>query len=140
MEGTVPKPRVLPGGTHPGRGRSEQAAERLPQGLRRLCDRKKILLIYDEVQVGMGNRQALCPRTLRGCPGYHDHGQRAGGRRADRACLATEELRKASPPERMRHGGIPGSAAGVAHYEYLEDGILVNCQRASAISWDDWEN
>ena len=43
-----------PGRADPGRRRLPRAARRLPAGLRALCDEHGILLIFDEVQSGIG--------------------------------------------------------------------------------------
>ena len=56
------------------------------QGLRELCDRHRLLLIFDEVQAGMGADGSLVRASaLERAAGCHDVGQGAGRRRRRRA-------------------------------------------------------
>ena len=107
------------------------------KGLRRLCDRKKILLIYDEVQVGMGRTGKLFAHDHYGvAPDIMTMAKGLAGGVPIGACLATEEVAKSFTPgtHAATFGGNPlATAAGVAALRTtLEDGILENCQRASA--------
>jgi len=107
------------------------------KGLRRLCDRKKILLIYDEVQVGMGRTGKLFAHDHYGvAPDIMTMAKGLAGGVPIGACLATEEVAKSFTPgtHAATFGGNPlATAAGVAALRVtLEDGILENCQRASA--------
>ena len=113
------------------------AAEHYLQGLRRLCEKKKLLLIYDEVQVGLGRTGKLFayehydvpPDIMTLAKGL------AGGVPIG-AMLAKEEVAKSFTPgtHAATFGGNPlSSAAGVAAFRVtLEDGILENCQEAGA--------
>ena len=106
------------------------------KGLRQLCGEKKLLLIYDEVQVGMGRTGKLFayehydvpPDIMTMAKGL------AGGVPIG-ATLATEEVARSFTPgtHAATFGGNPlSSAAGLAALRAtLEDGILENCQRAS---------
>jgi predicted acetylornithine/succinylornithine family transaminase len=107
------------------------------KGLRRLCDRKKILLIYDEVQVGMGRTGKLFAHDHYGVfPDIMTMAKGLAGGVPIGACLATEEVAKSFTPgtHAATFGGNPlATAAGVAALRAtLEDGILENCQRSSA--------
>lgn len=80
------------------------------KGLRLLCDRKKILLIYDEVQVGMGRTGKLFAHDHYGVsPDIMTMAKGLAGGVPIGACLATEEVAKSFTPERMRPllAGIP---------------------------------
>jgi succinylornithine aminotransferase len=46
----------------PGRGRRDPGRHRLPEGLRELCDKTGALLVFDEVQSGVG-RTGACTTT-----------------------------------------------------------------------------
>ena len=55
------------------------------KGLRELCDRHQLLLIYDEVQCGIGRTGKLFAYEHEGCPSrYHDARQVSGRWCADR--------------------------------------------------------
>jgi acetylornithine/N-succinyldiaminopimelate aminotransferase len=104
------------------------------RGLRQLCDEKGILLIFDEVQVGMGRTGKLFA---------HEHDEvypdimtlaksLAGGVPIG-AMLATEEVAKSFSPgtHASTFGGNPlATAAGMAALTaLLGDGVLENCRR-----------
>jgi acetylornithine/N-succinyldiaminopimelate aminotransferase len=107
------------------------------QALRQICAEKKLLLIYDEVQVGMGRTGKLfayehydvAPDIMTMAKGL------AGGVPIG-ATLATEEVAKSFTPgtHAATFGGNPlSAAAGLAALRTtIDGGILENCQKASA--------
>jgi predicted acetylornithine/succinylornithine family transaminase len=106
------------------------------QGLRRLCDRRKLLLIYDEVQVGMGRTGRLFAYEHYGvAPDIMTMAKGLAGGVPIGATLATEEVAKSFTPgtHAATFGGNPlSTAAGLAALRAtIEDGILENCQRSS---------
>jgi len=106
------------------------------QGLRRLCDRRKLLLIYDEVQVGMGRTGKLFAYEHYGVtPDIMTMAKGLAGGVPIGATLATEEVAKSFTPgtHAATFGGNPlSTAAGLAALRAtIEDGILENCQRSS---------
>jgi predicted acetylornithine/succinylornithine family transaminase len=106
------------------------------QGLRRLCDRRKLLLIYDEVQVGMGRTGKLFAYEHYGvAPDIMTMAKGLAGGVPIGATLATEEVAKSFTPgtHAATFGGNPlSTAAGLAALRAtLEDGILENCQRSA---------
>ena len=106
------------------------------QGLRRLCDRKKLLLIYDEVQVGMGRTGKLFSYEHYGvAPDIMTMAKGLAGGVPIGATLAKEEVAKSFTPgsHAATFGGNPlSTAAGLAALRAtIEDGILENCQRSS---------
>jgi predicted acetylornithine/succinylornithine family transaminase len=106
------------------------------QGLRRLCDRRKLLLIYDEVQVGMGRTGKLFAYEHYGvAPDIMTMAKGLAGGVPIGATLATEEVAKSFTPgtHAATFGGNPlSTAAGLAALRAtIEDGILENCQRSS---------
>jgi acetylornithine/N-succinyldiaminopimelate aminotransferase len=114
----------------------------LPDGnylraLRRLCEQKKLLLIYDEIQVGMGRTGKLFAYEHYGVPpDIMTMAKGLAGGVPIGATLATEEAAKSFTPgtHAATFGGNPlSTAAGVAAFRAtIEDGILENCQRSSA--------
>jgi len=106
------------------------------KGLRRLCDQKKLLLIFDEVQVGMGRTGKLFAYEHYGItPDIMTMAKGLAGGVPIGATLATEEVAKSFTPgsHAATFGGNPlATAAGVAALRAtVEDGILENCQRSS---------
>lgn len=111
------------------------AADYLP-GLRRLCDQKKLLLIFDEVQVGMGRTGKLFAYEHYGvAPDIMTMAKGLAGGVPIGAILTREEVAQSFTPgtHAATFGGNPlSAAAGVAALRAtLEDGILENCQQAS---------
>jgi acetylornithine/N-succinyldiaminopimelate aminotransferase len=106
------------------------------QGLRRLCEEKKLLLIFDEVQVGMGRTGKLFAYEHYGVPpDIMTLAKGLAGGVPIGALLAREEVAKSFTPgsHAATFGGNPlSTAAGVAALRAtVEDGILENCQRSS---------
>lgn len=107
------------------------------KGLRQICREKKLLLIYDEVQVGMGRTGKLFAYEHYGVPpDIMTMAKGLAGGVPIGALLATEEVAKSFTPgtHAATFGGNPlATAAGVAALRVtLEDGILESCRRASA--------
>jgi acetylornithine/N-succinyldiaminopimelate aminotransferase len=112
-------------------------AENYLQGLRRLCDKKKLLLIYDEVQVGLGRTGKLFAyEHYEAPPDIMTLAKGLAGGVPIGAMLAREEVAKSFTPgtHAATFGGNPlSSAAGVAAFRAtLEDGILENCRESGA--------
>ncbi len=105
--------------------------------LRRLCDDKRLLLIFDEVQVGMGRTGKLFAYEHYGAaPDVMTMAKGLAGGVPIGALLAREKVAESLTPgtHAATFGGNPlSTAAGVAALRAtLEDGILDNCRRSSA--------
>ncbi len=110
-------------------------AENYLQEVRRLCHQKKLLLIYDEVQVGMGRTGKLFAHEHYGVtPDIMTLAKGLAGGVPVGATLATEEVAKSFVPgtHAATFGGNPLSmAAGLAALRTtMEDGVLENCRRS----------
>jgi predicted acetylornithine/succinylornithine family transaminase len=102
--------------------------------LRELCREKGILLVFDEIQVGMGRTGKLFAHEHEEvCPDIMTLAKSLAGGVPIGAMLATEEVAKSFSPgtHASTFGGNPlATAAGVAAVSaLLEDGILENCGR-----------
>jgi predicted acetylornithine/succinylornithine family transaminase len=102
--------------------------------LRELCREKGILLVFDEIQVGMGRTGKLFAHEHeKVCPDIMTLAKSLAGGVPIGAMLATEEVAKSFSPgtHASTFGGNPlATAAGVAAVSaLLEDGILENCRR-----------
>ena len=102
--------------------------------LRAICDRHGLLLIFDEVQVGMGRTGKLFAYQHYGVePDIMTLAKALAGGMPIGALLAKEEFAKSFSPgtHASTFGGNPlSSAAGVATLEViLEEGFLENCQK-----------
>jgi predicted acetylornithine/succinylornithine family transaminase len=102
--------------------------------LRQLCQQKGILLIFDEVQVGMGRTGKLFAHEHDGVyPDIMTLAKSLAGGVPIGAMLATEEVAKSFAPgtHASTFGGNPlATAAGLAAVSVLlEDGLLENCRR-----------
>ena len=64
--------------------------------MRELCDQHNALLIFDEVQTGMGRTGSLFAYMQLGVARYSDHRQSAGGGFPIAAMLTREQLRRCS--------------------------------------------
>ncbi len=106
-------------------------------GLRELCDRKGALLVYDEVQVGMGRTGKLFAYEHYGAaPDIMTLAKGLAGGVAIGAMLATDEVASAFTPgsHASTFGGNPlATAAAVAAIKAtLDEGMLANCTRVGA--------
>ena len=106
------------------------------RGLRKLCDEQGILLIYDEIQCGMGRTGRLFAHEWSGAaPDIMAVAKGIGGGFPLGACLATE--RAASGMTAGTHGTTYGGnplacAIGIAVLEAIEEeGVLENVARVS---------
>jgi acetylornithine/succinyldiaminopimelate/putrescine aminotransferase len=111
-------------------------AENYLMGLRRLCEKKKLLLIYDEVQVGFGRTGKLFAYEHYGVPpDMMTLAKGLAGGVPIGALLASEEVAKSFTPgtHAATFGGNPlATAAGLAAFRaIIDDGILENCRRSS---------
>jgi acetylornithine aminotransferase len=102
-------------------------------GLRELCRSRDILLIFDEVQTGMGRTGALFAYEHFGvAPDIMTLGKGLGGGLPLAACLATDEVATAFVPgtHASTFGGNPLTcAAGLAVIRTLLDGRLLEQAR-----------
>jgi len=106
------------------------------QGLRKLCDEQGILLIYDEIQCGMGRTGKLFAHEWSGAtPDIMAVAKGIGGGFPLGACLATEEaaVGMTAGSHGTTYGGNPlACAVGCAVMEVMgEDGFLENVSRVS---------
>jgi predicted acetylornithine/succinylornithine family transaminase len=104
------------------------------RGLRELCREKETLLIFDEVQVGMGRTGKLFGHEHEGVyPDIMTLAKSLAGGVPIGAMLATEEVAKSFTPgtHASTFGGNPlATAAGLAAVSaLLEDDLLENCRR-----------
>ena len=102
------------------------------QGLRELCDRKNILLIFDEVQVGMGRTGKLFAYEHYGVePDIMTLAKALGGGFPLGAMLAREEVARSFGPgtHASTFGGNPlACSVGLAVLQtLLQGGVLKNC-------------
>jgi acetylornithine/succinyldiaminopimelate/putrescine aminotransferase len=107
------------------------------KGLRALCDRHQLLLIYDEVQCGIGRTGTLFAYEHEGVPpDIMTLAKSLAGGVPIGALLAREEVARAFVPgtHAATFGGNPlATAAGVAALKAIrDDGMLENCQRVGA--------
>ncbi|MBN2516064.1 MAG: acetylornithine transaminase [Deltaproteobacteria bacterium] len=108
------------------------ADDYLPQ-LRKLCDDKGILLIFDEIQSGMGRTGTLFAYEHSGTqPDIMTLAKALGNGYPLGAMLATDKVASAFVPgnHASTFGGNPlGMAAGIAVIDtMLDDGVLDNCK------------
>jgi acetylornithine/N-succinyldiaminopimelate aminotransferase len=107
------------------------------QGLRELCQAHQLLLIYDEVQCGIGRTGKLFAYEHDGVPpDIMTLAKSLAGGVPIGAMLAREEVAKSFVPgtHAATFGGNPlATAAGVAALKAIhEEGMLENCQRVGA--------
>ncbi len=120
-----------------GEGGVNIPSEGYLQGLRQICDEKRILLILDEVQVGMGRTGKLFAYE-------HEHiepdmltlAKSLAGGVPIGALLIKEEIAKSFEPGDHAStfgGNFLATAAGVAALNaILDEGMLENCQKVGA--------
>ena len=100
-------------------------------GLREICDQRRILLIFDEVQTGMGRTGKLFGYENFGVkPDIMTLAKALGGGLPLGAMLAREDVANSFNPgsHASTFGGNPVScAAGVAVMQLLKSGVLKNC-------------
>ena len=100
-------------------------------GLREICDQRRILLILDEVQTGMGRTGKLFGYENFGVkPDIMTLAKALGGGLPLGAMLAREEVANSFGPgsHASTFGGNPVScAAGLAVMQLLKSGVLKNC-------------
>ena len=100
-------------------------------GLREICDQRRILLIFDEVQTGMGRTGKLFGYENFGVKPYIMTLAKAlGGGLPLGAMLAREEVANSFGPgsHASTFGGNPvACAAGLAVMQLLKSGVLKNC-------------
>jgi predicted acetylornithine/succinylornithine family transaminase len=107
------------------------------QGLRELCEAHQLLLIYDEVQCGIGRTGKLFAYEHEGvAPDIMTLAKSLAGGVPIGAMLACEAVAKSFVPgtHAATFGGNPlATAAGVAALKAIQDeGMLENCQRVGA--------
>jgi len=107
------------------------------KSVRELCDAHQLLLIYDEVQCGIGRTGKLFAYEHEGVPpDIMTLAKSLAGGVPIGAMLAREEVAQAFVPgtHAATFGGNPlATAAGVAALKAIhEDGMLENCQRVGA--------
>ncbi len=108
------------------------------QGLRNLCDHRKILLIFDEVQVGMGRTGKLFAYEHYGvAPDIMTLAKALGGGLPLGAMLAKEEVAQSFGPgsHASTFGGNPlACSVGLAVLKTLiQGGVLKNCGRMGEV-------
>ena len=100
-------------------------------GLREICDQRRILLIFDEVQTGMGRTGKLFGYENFGVkPDIMTLAKALGGGLPLGAMLAREDVANSFGPgsHASTFGGNPVScAAGLAVMQLLKSGALKNC-------------
>lgn len=117
-----------------GEGGVNCPSEGYLKGLREICDEKGILLIYDEVQVGMGRTGRLFAYEHEGVePDILTLAKSLAGGVPIGAVLIKEKVAESFKPgdHASTFGGNPlATAAGVAALSaILEEGMLENCEK-----------
>ncbi len=107
------------------------------KGVRKVCDERGLLMILDEVQVGMGRTGVLFAHEHYGIkPDIMTLAKALGNGFPVGALLATDKVASVFVPgtHASTFGGNPlAMAAGVATLEtILQDGILENCRKMSS--------
>lgn len=120
-----------------GEGGVNVPSEDYLPGLRRVCDEKGLLLIFDEVQTGLGRTGSLfCYQDYGVSPDIMTLAKSLAGGTAMGAMLATEEVAASFGPgtHASTFGGNPlAAAAGVAAVtSIIEENMLDNCREVGA--------
>jgi acetylornithine/succinyldiaminopimelate/putrescine aminotransferase len=120
-----------------GEGGVNCPSEGYLQALRAVCDERKILLIFDEVQVGMGRTGRLFAYEHEGVePDMMTLAKSLAGGVPIGALLIKKEIAESFGPgdHASTFGGNPlATAAGVAALTaILEEGLLENCQKVGS--------
>ena len=120
-----------------GEGGVRVPADDYLRHLRKLCDDKEILLILDEIQVGMGRTGTLFAHEESGIkPDMMTLAKALGNGFPVGAMLATDKVASSFVPgnHASTFGGNPlGMAAGVAVMNsLLQDGVLENCNEVGS--------
>ena len=115
------------------------------RGVRQLCDECGVLMILDEVQVGMGRTGSIFAHQDYGVePDIMTLAKAMGNGFPMGAMLATDRIAQAFTPgsHASTFGGNPlAMAAGLATMEVLlGDGVLDNCRRVGAYFFDRLRN
>ncbi|MBI4524255.1 MAG: acetylornithine transaminase [Deltaproteobacteria bacterium] len=110
-------------------------------GLRELCDRKKIVLIFDEVQVGMGRTGKLFAYEHYGvAPDVMTLAKSLGGGLPFGAMLAKQEVARSFVPgsHASTFGGNPlACSVGLAVLKtLLQKGVMRNCNRIGELLFE----
>ena len=123
-------------GTDPGRGRRAAGAAGLPGRARKLCDEHNALLVFDEVQSGMGRVGELFAYMHRRGPGHPLQRQEPGRRLPIGAMLTTGEIAKHLSVGTRHHlrrqpAGVGGGRGGAGRDQYPEvlDGVKAKHER-----------
>lgn len=112
-----------------GEGGINVASEAFIAGLKKICDEKKILLIFDEVQTGMGRTgKIFCYQHYDVTPDIMTLAKSLGGGFPIGAMVARREIADTLQPgsHASTFGGSPlACAAALATFEAIEEGDLV---------------
>lgn len=113
-----------------GEGGIYVASEEFISGLRKICDEKKILLIFDEIQTGMGRTGKMyCHQHYNATPDIMVLAKSLGGGFPIGALIAKREIADVLQPgtHASTFGGNPlACAASLATFEAIEEGNLVD--------------
>lgn len=124
-----------------GEGGVIPAAREFLQGLRELCGSEGPLLLFDEVQCGMGRTGSMFAHQSFGVePDAMGLAKALGNGFPMGAFEVQPHLADALPPgtHASTFGGTPlACAAGIAVFETFErENVLENCRKMSALLWD----
>src|SRR4030095_8424163 len=116
-----------------GEGGVRPASAEYLKAVKNLCEQKKLLLIYDEVQSGMGRTGKIFAHEHSGvAPDIMTLAKGLAGGVPIGAILATEEVARVFHPgdHAATFGGNPlATRAALEVLKILQEGVLENCQR-----------